>query len=110
MNLAEPVRHIGIEARYKRNARRATEPGGGNSCDGQTQHESKRGDDPAETHAGGHVAYCLDDALKNAYLILAYGDQQGEGRADVERARKNPSPHDCSGESLAGAFNFIAHY
>src|SRR5262245_50100882 len=109
MNLAEPIRHVGIKPGDKRNACGAAEPSRSDTRDGQTEHEGKGRDDPADAHTRRHVTNSLNDSLEHADLIFANCDKQGKSRADVKRTGKNAAPGDCARKSLARVFNFVAH-
>jgi len=51
----------------------------------------------------------LNDALKHTDLILADSHEQRQGCTNVECARENPAPRNCSGQRLLRVFNFVAH-
>ncbi len=51
----------------------------------------------------------LDDALKDADVALADGDEERERRADIEKSGEHAAPRDGAGKNFLGVFDFVAH-
>src|SRR5260221_5141012 len=109
MDFAEPCGHVGIQARDKGNAGGTTEPGRADARDREAEEESKGRDDPGGVDAFGHCADGLNDALENADIVFADGDEEREGDTEIEGAGEKAAPGDGTGESLARVFDFVAH-
>ena len=69
-----------------------------------------KGRQPRRPRAAGHVADGLDDPLQHTDVAPAYGNQQSEGRRDVEEARKHAAPGHGAGQSFLRVLDFVAHH
>ena len=85
------------------------EPRRTDAGDGKAQQKRKGRNDPRGIHFRRHVADGLHDALQNADVLLADGDQQRERRTDIEESGQDAAPGDGSRQNALRILNFVAH-